>query len=108
MDLIGSAVYDADGVHLGAVHDLRFAAVRPLGAPWSIELTGLLCGRRTSLGHRFGYGQGEMAGPWLLRAALRWHSRRRHEIDWDDVRSVAPHRIDLRIRRADLQKGATS
>jgi sporulation protein YlmC with PRC-barrel domain len=104
MDLLGKQVFDADGRRLGTVHDLRFAAERPAGEPWRIELTGILCGARRSLGHRFGYGQGDMTGPWLLRVAMRWHSRRRLEIDWDQVRATASDRIDLRVRHADITR----
>jgi sporulation protein YlmC with PRC-barrel domain len=105
IDLIGCAVHDADGTYLGVVHDLRFAADRQPGGPWRIRLTGLLCGKRRSLGHRFGYGQGDMAGPWPLDVVMRWRSNRRLEIDWDDVGEIHPHRITLRVRRDDSGGG---
>jgi hypothetical protein len=85
-DLIGCDVYDSLGEHLGHVHDLRFEAEGTPGTSWRCRLTGFSCGR-SSIGHRLGYGTGDMAGPWPISALFTRWTGRRLEIDWNDVAS---------------------
>jgi hypothetical protein len=104
--LIGCRVYDADGQLLGHVHDLRFEATPPppdQDTGWTCRLTGLACGR-TAIGHRLGYGMGDMTGPWPLRALFTRGYQRRLEIDWTDVTRFQRPRIDVRRRRADYEQ----
>ena len=62
-ELIGCQVYDADGQPVGTVHDLQFRLhTRPDGTQ-ACQLDALECGG-IGLGHRLGYGEGDMRGPW--------------------------------------------
>ena len=105
--LLGAPVIDADGELIGRVHDLRFELTRPpLGRTigWTCRLTGLVCGGRTPLGHRLGYGTGDMAGPWPLSTFFRRRRESGLEIDWQEVRSVDASRIQLARRGDDYQR----
>jgi hypothetical protein len=103
-ELIGCAVYDADGTHLGNVHDLRLeSAGRPEDGDWRCRLTGLVCGS-TAVGHRLGYGVGDMAGPWLLAKLLSRQQRHRLTVPWQAVNRLDPGRISLRVSRASLEQ----
>jgi PRC-barrel domain protein len=103
-DLIGCVVRDSDGVHLGHVHDLRFESAGKPGGAWHCRLTGFSCGR-TSVGHRLGYGTGDMAGPWPISALFtRWKARRL-EIDWSDVANFERPTVALRVTREQLVGG---
>lgn len=106
-DLLGCDVYTSDQVHLGQVHDLRFeTSGDPKAGTWSCRLTGLACGG-SSLGHRFGYGTGEMAGPWPLSAIFARKRRRKTEVDWSDISRVGTKRIELQISQAELREQAS-
>jgi PRC-barrel domain len=103
-DLLGCRVYDSTGTRLGTVHDLGFETRGDTRAgTWSCRLSRLACGT-VSFGHHLGYGAGDMAGPWPLTSifgALRRHSV---EIDWTDVVSVRPNRIEVRKTRDELRR----
>jgi hypothetical protein len=97
-DLIGCDVYDADGAQLGKVHDLRFEADgRPGTAAWRCRLTAVVCGR-TAIGHRLGYGTGDMRGPWPLSVVFTHRRQRCQEIAWSDVAHFDRPRITLSTR----------
>jgi sporulation protein YlmC with PRC-barrel domain len=102
-ELIGCDVYDSRGEHLGHVHDLRFEADGEPGPTWQCRLTGLACGR-SSIGHRLGYGTGDMAGPWPISVLFRRRHGRRLEIDWRAVERVERPTITLRATRAELER----
>jgi sporulation protein YlmC with PRC-barrel domain len=102
-ELIGCDVYDSRGEHLGHVHDLRFEADGEPGPYWRCRLTGFACGR-SSIGHRLGYGTGDMAGPWPISALFRKRHAHRLEIDWSAVERVERPTITLRVTRADLER----
>jgi PRC-barrel domain protein len=102
-ELIGCGVYDSRGERLGHVHDLRFEADGEPGPAWRCRLTGIACGR-TSIGHRLGYGGGDMAGPWPISVLFRWHTSRRLEIDWTDVERFERPKIVLHVSRQDLER----
>jgi hypothetical protein len=107
--LLGCQVYDADGDLLGHVHDLRFEASSPSTGHktgWNCRLTGLACGRRSPVGHRLGYGTGDMAGPWPLSAIFRRRRQRSLEINWSDVANLDRPRIELKRRRRDYEQGS--
>jgi hypothetical protein len=57
-----------------------------------------------SVGHRLGYGAGDMAGPWPLTSIFGALRRRSLEIDWTDVVSVRGNRIDVRHTRDELRR----
>jgi hypothetical protein len=102
-ELLGCEVYDANGDLIGHVHDLRFEARAPSGRAkigWQCRLTGIACGKRAPLGHRFGYGTADMAGPWPLSVIFRRRRQRSLEIDWTDVTRFERPRIHLLHGRA--------
>lgn len=103
-DLIGCAIYAADGEQLGHVHDLRLESDgRPEDGDWRCRLTGLVCGS-SAIGHRLGYGTGDMAGPWPLTTLLgRWR-RRSLTVPWRDVEGLQPGRITLRTSRRQIEE----
>jgi sporulation protein YlmC with PRC-barrel domain len=100
-ELLGCAVHDGDGEPIGNVHDLRFN--REQADPWSTcRLTAIAVGP-VAVGPRFGYGSGDMAGPWPLSALFnKRHQRHSLIIEWAEVIRVDRPRIDVRSTRAEL------
>lgn len=104
-ELLGCHVYDADGERLGTVHDLSFELTWSRDGRATCRLTGLECGDFATLGHRFGYGRGDMAGPWPLKSLLtRRRERGPLEIEWSDVAAFDAPRIDLKRTRRELER----
>lgn len=103
--LLGSTVYDADGVVGGSVRDLVFTADRHprTGEIVGYRLVALECGS-VGLGHRLGYTRNSMAGPLPLRAVLRRLVRRSSLVPWHDVVAVSEDRVDTRLRVADFHQ----
>jgi hypothetical protein len=105
-ELLGCAVYDPDGVLLGKVHDLRFAAGGPRvgdsGTP-AYQLTALECGG-TGLAHRLGFVGRNMAGPWPLAALMRWLSQRSVVVPCSAMRRVVDRRVEIGLRAGDLRR----
>lgn len=104
-ELVGCTVYDVDGQRVGTVHDLHFeAGGAPLpdsGEP-AYRLTCLECGG-AGVGHRFGYGRRDMAGPWPLVGVFRRLARRSLMVDWSDITRLDTRRIDIGRRRDELR-----
>lgn len=101
-DLMGLPVYDADGELVGHVHDLCLRASGNQGGG-SYQISALACSARSAVGHRLGYRDHDMAGPWpLSRLFRRWAAQDR-VVDWSDVTNLAPERIDVAPRRRDLR-----
>lgn len=99
--ILGTAVLDRDGRSLGRMRDLR---LRAHGDDHLID--GLVTGRGV-IAERFGYGYGEVAGPWLLVAIMRRLARRTRYIPWDDVQEIATDRIVVK-QTADAYGPATA
>jgi PRC-barrel domain len=101
-ELIGCQVYDADGQLLGTVHDLHFTVhVRPDGSQ-ACQLDVLECGG-IGLGHRLGYGEGEMRGPWPFPSLFRFLVRRSLAVPWSAVTAYQRPRIDIAVPRGQLR-----
>jgi hypothetical protein len=101
-ELIGCHVYDADGQPIGTVHDLHFTVqVRPDGSQ-DCELGALECGG-IGLGHRLGYGEGEMRGPWPFPALFRRLARESLAVPWSAVTAYDRPRIDISVPRDQLR-----
>jgi hypothetical protein len=96
-ELIGCAVFDADGAPLGRVHDLRFAA----SGRRRYRLTALECGG-VGLAHRLGYGGRDVVGPWPLTVLMRRLTRRSVVVPWSAVARVRDRRIEVGLRRDEL------
>jgi hypothetical protein len=104
-DLIGCAVFDSDGQKLGHVHDLRLEAHgKPEDGDWRCRLTGLVCGGSIAIGHRLGYGVGDMAGPWPLTALFGRRRRRKLIVRWRDVDQLQPGRLTLHASRQQVEQ----
>jgi PRC-barrel domain len=100
-ELIGCQVYDRDGQLLGTVHDLHFRLVtRPDGGQ-ACELNALECGG-IGVGHRLGYGEGDMRGPWPFPALFRRLVRDSLAIPWSQITAFNRPRIDISVSREQL------
>jgi hypothetical protein len=106
-DLIGCAVLDTDGQLIGHVHDLRFETTGSNETGWRCRLTGFACGKRAPLGHRLGYGTGDMAGPWPLSVVFGRIRQRSIEIDWADVTRFDRPRLHVSGRRANYTRSSS-
>jgi hypothetical protein len=101
-ELIGCQVYDVSGQPVGTVHDLHFRLrTRPDGTQ-GCELNALECGG-IGLGHRLGYGEGAMRGPWPLPALFRRLARRSLAVPWTQVTDFSRPRIDISARHDELE-----
>lgn len=102
--LIGCTVLDPDGQLIGHVHDLRFHTTGNPQTGWHSQLTGIACGKRAPVGHRLGYGIGDMTGPWPLSVIFRRRRQRSLQIDWADVTRIDQPHIHVSRRRADYTR----
>jgi PRC-barrel domain len=101
-ELIGCQVYDAEGQAVGTVHDLHFRLrVRPDGSQ-VCQLEALECGG-IGLGHRLGYGEHAMRGPWPFPQLFRYLGRRSLAVPWPEITAVNRPRIDISAHRDQLQ-----
>jgi PRC-barrel domain len=103
-DLLGATVYASDGERIGVVHDLGFERWSLVDGRTEFRLRTLECRDSLAIGHRFGYGKGEMAGPWPLdRIFVGLQRRTSVLVDWRDVARRTPDRIDLRRTRREMR-----
>lgn len=101
-ELIGSQVYDAAGQAIGTVHDLHFRVqTRPDGSR-TCQLDALECGD-IGFGHRLGYGEHAMRGPWPFPQIFRYLARHSLAVPWSEITSIDGRRIDISARRDQLQ-----
>jgi hypothetical protein len=101
-ELIGCQVYDPEGQAVGTVHDLHFRLqVRPDGSQ-VCELDALECGG-IGFGHRLGYGEHAMRGPWPFPQLFRYLARRSLIVPWSAVTSADRPRIDISVPRDQLR-----
>jgi hypothetical protein len=101
-ELIGCRVYDAEGQDVGTVHDLHFRLrLQPDGSQ-ACQLDALECGG-VGFGHRLGYGEHAMRGPWPLPQLFRYLARRSLAVPWSQVTALDRPRIDISVRRDQLQ-----
>jgi PRC-barrel domain protein len=101
-ELIGSQVYDAAGQAIGTVHDLHFRLqTRPDGSR-TCQLDALECGD-IGFGHRLGYGEHAMRGPWPFPQIFGYLARHSLAVPWSEITSVDGRRIDISARRDQLQ-----
>lgn len=101
-ELIGCQVYDADGQPVGTVHDLHFSVHAQADGSRACLLDALECGG-IGLGHRLGYGEGAMRGPWPFPQLFRRLARRSLAIPWSQVTAVRRPRIDISVQRDQLK-----
>lgn len=104
-DLVGATVYASDGERIGKVHDVGFQRCRLADGRTEFRLISLECSDSLAIGHRFGFGTGDMAGPWPLDRIFGVLRRRSVRIvAWGHVARTRPGRIDLRRTRTDLEE----
>jgi sporulation protein YlmC with PRC-barrel domain len=101
-ELIGCQVYDADGQTVGTVHDLHFRLRAGSGGSQVCQLDALECGG-TGFGHRLGYGEHAMRGPWPFPQLFRYLARRSLAVPWSEVTAVEGRRISISARCGQLQ-----
>jgi len=103
-ELTGVRVYDADGVPVGQVTDLRLiqdGPPMPPGGLAALRLDGVVVGG--GFGTRLlGYEHRPVEGPMVLRRLVALMQRQTWFVDWTHVRSYRPGRIELSVRRAEL------
>jgi hypothetical protein len=104
--LIGCRVFDAEGVEIGGVHDVRFQADGPpylgTGKP-AYRVTALLVGD-VGAAHRLGYAREDMVGPALLVGIFRRLAKRSYVVEWRQVSRVDRPRIELAVPRGQLRR----
>jgi hypothetical protein len=101
-ELIGCQVYDAAGQAVGTVHDLHFRLQTGPDGSQQCRLDALECGG-IGLGHRLGYGEHAMRGPWPFPQLFRYLARRSLAVPWSEVISVERPRIEISARRDQLE-----
>jgi hypothetical protein len=103
-ELTGVRVYDADGVPVGRVTDLRLVQDGPPMQPGglaALRLDGVVVGG--GFGTRLlGYEHRPVDGPLVLRRLVALLQRETRFADWAHVRGYRPGRIELSVRRAEL------
>jgi hypothetical protein len=105
-ELIGCQIYDAHGQAVGTVHDLHFRLRAGPGGQ-ACQLDALECGG-IGFGHRLGYGEHAMRGPWPFPQLFRYLARRSLTVPWSEVTAVEGRRISISARRAQLQPARRS
>ena len=98
LDLVGAEVRNERGERLGVVHDLLLqsgAPPLPDSSEPAFAISKLVVGP-SGVGHRLGYGRGEMNGPWPLTLILKRLAARSREIPWSDVLECASRTITVR------------
>jgi|SRR5579875_1419049 len=98
LDIIGAQVRDERGELLGIVHDLLLesgASPLPDSSEPAFAISKLVVGP-AGIGHRLGYGRGEMNGPWPLTLILKRLAARSTQIPWSEVVECASRRITVR------------
>jgi hypothetical protein len=104
-ELLRAEVYDADGVLVGHVRDVRIEQDGPphgyRGQPL-FRVQGLIVGPG-ALGERLGYGRAEVQGPWLFKKIF---SRDERFVPWEQIRRRDGERIDLTTTKAELEMPA--
>src|SRR4051794_36056497 len=101
-ELLQADVFDADGVKLGHVRDVRIVQDGPAlgnrGAPL-FRVHGLIVGPG-AVGERLGYGRAGVKGPWLFTKLFAM--RRELFVPWEQIHRRDGARIDLTTTKAEL------
>jgi hypothetical protein len=101
-ELLRSDVFDADGVKLGRVRDVRIVQDGPaLGHRGAAlyRVHGLIVGGG-GVGERLGYGRAGLKGPWLFTKLFA--RRAEHFVPWEQIGRRGERRIDLTTTKAQL------
>jgi hypothetical protein len=104
-DLLGATVFDADGVEVGRVRDVRMVQDGPIQGSFGagLRVYGLVVGR-IDVASRLGYERSGIDAPWLVAAiAHRLHRHGRY-VPWEQVARYGQRRIDLSCSAADLER----
>ena len=84
-DLVNATAFDAEGVVVGEVEDVRLVQDGPFveGFGHKLRLDGIVIGKR-SRGLRLGFGRANVRGPWLLKAIFTRLERHARYYTWDE------------------------
>ncbi|MGO4236542.1 PRC-barrel domain-containing protein [Pseudarthrobacter sp. YAF2] len=95
-DLLGTPVFDADGVRLGRVADARFVLD---GTPHQLmaepRLLGLVVGPHSASSF-MGYERNGLTQPRMIARILRWRHRGSFLVLWEDIAMVGAGSVRLR------------
>jgi hypothetical protein len=95
-DLLGSRVFDENGVEIGRVHEVRAVQDGPFqdafGAALRIE--GLIVGRG-SMGTRLGLDRADSRSPALVRIIFEGVRGKRRFVPWSNIVAIQQRRIDV-------------
>jgi sporulation protein YlmC with PRC-barrel domain len=95
-DLLGTAVFDVDGVRLGRVADVRFVLD---GGPQQLlagaRLLGLVVSPHSASSF-LGYERNRLTQPWPLPRLLRWRHRGSFLVMWEDIEMIGAESVRLR------------
>jgi hypothetical protein len=85
-DLVDAVAFDADGIPIGAVEDVRLVQDGPFveGFGHKLRLDGVVIGKRAR-GLRLGFGRADVGGPWLLKAIFGRLERHARYYTWDEI-----------------------
>ncbi len=104
-ELLGAEVVDEHGRAVGRVQDVRLVQAGPEPPSFgpSLRVEGLIVGRR-SLGARFGFVQGGVQGPWLLKAMFGSLGHDGRYVPWHRIRSIRDRQIRITGTTDDLPR----
>lgn len=83
-DLLNGTAYDADGIAVGRVQDVRLVQDGPVveGFGHKLRVDGVVIGKRAR-GLRLGFGRADVRGPWLLNVVFGRLARHARYYAWD-------------------------
>ncbi len=101
-ELLGTPVADGDGAEVGAVADVVLVQDGPLLAARTsaLRVTGLIVVQHR---HARLLGYERDLRPVVLRAIVRRMAGDTFNVGWEQIDSVSPQVVRLRVRRADLE-----
>ena len=103
-ELLKAEVFDADGVSVGRVHDVRFVRDGPAQGAFgpAYRLQGLIVGSG-SVGVRLGFDRAPVKGPWPMKLVFRLFHRNTRLVEWPAVATIRGRAIRLKVPAGDLR-----
>ena len=85
-DLVNAVAFDAEGMPIGEVEDVRLVQDGPFveGFGHKLRLDGVVIGKRAR-GLRLGFERANVRGPWLLKALFTRLERHARYYTWDEI-----------------------
>jgi uncharacterized protein YrrD len=102
-ELIGSEIFDENGVSVGKVHDVRLVQDGPLrGTSAAFTVHGLIAGPH-AIGTNLGFDRRKMHGPWMLKTFFTRLHRDNRFIAWERIASIGEKEIHITGSKDDLE-----